>query len=349
MSVDEVLVERDAQLTADSASPDPGAGVRQLHLRELSRAADSLQHRGGEIGEVSLRKPFARGTVDDCAQRSMDGVRRSCRAEHSGRRVDELRIEVDIRAPDLRLTHLATGYTLTTSGDTHGRSAARTGSVGVLSYGADASKHFGLEACDMAADIGRGTAHGSEAAMQLKLSLRGVSKPPVWRRLLVPADMRLDRLHDVVRTSMGWTDTHLHVFSTAAGDYGVPDPELGFRNERTARLGRFLNQQGDRIQYKYDFGDGWEHDLVLEKRLDPEPKAQIPACLAGKGACPPEDCGGPWGYADLKETLDDPRHDDHADMLDWLGLDSAEHFDPGACDLVEINEVLEMTLAAPRR
>ena len=201
----------------------------------------------------------------------------------------------------------------------------------------------------MGGETRRRTANGSEPAMQLKLSLRGVAKPPVWRRLLVPADMRLDRLHDVIQTSMGWTDTHVHVFSTAAGDYGVPDPELGFRNERNARLGQFLKQPGDHIQYTYDFGDGWEHDLVLEKRLDPDPEAQIPACLAGKGACPPEDCGGPWGYTDLKETLDDPRHNDHAGMLDWLTLDSAEHFDPAACNLIEINEVLEMTVAAPRR
>ena len=201
----------------------------------------------------------------------------------------------------------------------------------------------------MGGEMRRRTANGSEPAMQLKLSLRGVAKPPVWRRLLVPADMRLDRLHDVIQTSMGWTDTHVHVFSTAAGDYGVPDPELGFRNERNARLGQFLKQPGDHIQYTYDFGDGWEHDLVLEKRLDPDPEAQIPACLAGKGACPPEDCGGPWGYTDLKETLDDPRHNDHAGMLDWLTLDSAEHFDPAACNLIEINEVLEMTVAAPRR
>ena len=199
----------------------------------------------------------------------------------------------------------------------------------------------------MAAEIGRETANGS--AMRLKLSLRGVSRPPVWRRLLVPADMRRDRLHDVIQASMGWTDTHLHVFSTPAGDFGVPDPEIGFRSERNARLGQVLKAPGDHIQYTYDFGDGWEHDIVLEKRLDPDPEVQIPACLAGKGACPPEDCGGPWGYADLKEALDDPRHDDHAGMLDWLGLDSAESFDPTACDLIEINEVLEMTVVAPRR
>ncbi len=201
----------------------------------------------------------------------------------------------------------------------------------------------------MGGEGNRAGANGSAPAMQLKLSLRGVSKPPVWRRLLVPADMRLDRLHDVIQTAMGWTDTHLHVFSTAAGDYGIPDPELGFRNERTARLAQFLKQPGDRLQYAYDFGDGWEHDVVLEKQLRrAAPGERIPTCLAGKGACPPEDCGGHWGYADLKEALVDPRHEDHEDMLDWLGLDSAEDFDPAACDVADINDVLAMTIATRR-
>lgn len=198
----------------------------------------------------------------------------------------------------------------------------------------------------MGVDVKQATAHGRGLALQLKLSLHGVSKPPVWRRLLVPAEMRLDRLHDVIQTSMSWTDTHLQVFSTAAGDYGVPDPELGFRDERNARLGQFLQQQGDRIRYAYDFGDGWEHDILLEKRLDVEPGVQHPACIAGKGACPPEDCGGPRGYADLKETLANPRHEDHDHMLDWLGLERAAEFDPAAFDLAEIKEVLETTVAA---
>jgi hypothetical protein len=198
----------------------------------------------------------------------------------------------------------------------------------------------------MGVDAKQATAHGRGSALQLKLSLRGVSKPPVWRRLLVPADMRLDRLHDVIQTSMGWTDTHLHVFSTAAGDYGVPDPELGFRDERNVRLRQFLKQRGDRIQYAYDFGDGWEHEIVLEKCLHIDARAQLPACVAGRGACPPEDCGGPWGYSDLKETLADPSHEDHDHMLDWLGLERAAEFDPAACDLTEISEVLGSTVAA---
>jgi Plasmid pRiA4b ORF-3-like protein len=120
------------------------------------------------------------------------------------------------------------------------------------------------------------------------------------------------------------------------------------RNERNVRLEQFLKQPGDRLHYTYDFGDGWEHGVVLEKRLDPDPGVEIPTCLAGKGACPPEDCGGPWGYADLKEALADQRHEDHDDMLEWLGLDSAEDFDPAACDLDEINEALDTTVAARR-
>ena len=200
----------------------------------------------------------------------------------------------------------------------------------------------------MSVETNRAAGGRSGQAMQLKLSLRGVSKPPVWRRLLVPADIRLDRLHEAIQTAIGWTDTHLHVFSTRSGDYGIPDPELGYRNERNARLAQFLQQPGDRIHYSYDFGDGWEHDIVLEKRLNSEPGVQMPACLARKGACPPEDCGGPWSYADLKEALADPRHEDHESILDWLGLDTAEGFDPAACDLAEINEALSLTVATRR-
>ncbi len=184
--------------------------------------------------------------------------------------------------------------------------------------------------------------------MQLKLSLRGVSKPPVWRRLLVPADIRLDRLHDVIQTAIGWTDTHLHVFSTRSGEYGIPDPELGYRNEHNARLAQFLQQPGDRIHYSYDFGDGWEHDIVLEKRLNPEPGVQMPACLAGKGACPPEDCGGPWGYADRNSMVWRASQSSMLWWSSWRGSVSASGFDPAACDLAEINAALGLTVATRR-
>lgn len=184
--------------------------------------------------------------------------------------------------------------------------------------------------------------------LQLKLSLRGVSKPPVWRRLLVRPDIRLSQVHDVIQAAMGWTDTHLHAFSTAYGDYGPPDPELDHRDERKARLADFLAEPGDRIRYAYDFGDFWEHDIVLEKMLEPDPDVRLPACVAGKGACPPEDCGGVWGYADLRDTLANPASDGHDAMLEWLGFDSAEDFDPGAFDVEETNEILGMATASRR-
>ena len=186
------------------------------------------------------------------------------------------------------------------------------------------------------------------AVLQLKLSLRGVSKPSVWRRLLVRPDTRLSQVHDVIQAAMGWTDTHLHAFSTAYGDYGPPDPELDHRDERKARLADFLAEPGDRIRYAYDFGDFWEHDIVLEKMLEPDPDVRLPACVAGKGACPPEDCGGVWGYADLRDALANPASEEHDAMLEWLGLDSDEDFDPAAFDVEETNEILGMATASRR-
>ena len=188
----------------------------------------------------------------------------------------------------------------------------------------------------------------STAVLQLKLSLRGVSRPPVWRRLLVRADMRLSQVHDVIQAAMGWTDTHLHAFSTAYGDYGPSDPELDHRDERKARLADFLAEPGDRIRYAYDFGDFWEHDIVLEKTLEPDPAGRLPACVAGKGACPPEDCGGVWGYADLRDALANPASEEHDAMLEWLGLDSADEFDPAAFDVAETNEIVGMVSASRR-
>jgi pRiA4b ORF-3-like protein len=180
----------------------------------------------------------------------------------------------------------------------------------------------------------------SESILQLKISLVGVSKPPVWRRLLVPATMRLDRLHDVIQAAMGWTDTHLHAFEAGGVDYGPPDPELNHVDERRTAIGHVLSEPRDRMRYIYDFGDYWHHDVVVEKVLEAERGARYPICVTGKGRRPPEDCGGVWGYADLRETLADPAHEEHADMLDWLGLESAEDFDPTTFDVDRVNALL---------
>jgi hypothetical protein len=179
-----------------------------------------------------------------------------------------------------------------------------------------------------------------DSVLQVKISLLGASKPPVWRRLLVPATIRLDKLHDVIQMAMGWEGYHMHAFADGSSEYGLADPELGHRDERKATLGRLLKQGGERIRYTYDFGDSWEHDIAVEKALTTEPGVRYPVCLAGKGACPPEDCGGVWGYEHLREVLADPADEEHEDMLEWLGLQTAAQFDPGRFDVDEINRRL---------
>jgi Plasmid pRiA4b ORF-3-like protein len=176
--------------------------------------------------------------------------------------------------------------------------------------------------------------------LQVKAALAEVADPPVWRRLLVPATIRLDRLHRVIQAAMGWENSHLHVFSDGRTRYGIPDPELDFRDERGATLGDLIPHRGGWARYTYDLGDDWIHELVVEERLAAEPGMAYPVCVAGEGACPPEDCGGSWGYEHLREVLADPSSDEHEDMLAWLGLDKATDFDPHRFDLNDVNRAL---------
>jgi Plasmid pRiA4b ORF-3-like protein len=175
---------------------------------------------------------------------------------------------------------------------------------------------------------------------QLKITLRDVSKPPVWRRVLVRAGITLRDLHEIIQQAMGWENCHMHVFSIGWQEYGSPDPELGHASDKKARLSEVLAVPGDRLRYTYDFGDDWEHDIVLEEIRPAEPGEAYPVCVAGKGACPPEDCGGAWGYANLKEILASPSHEEHQEMLDWLGLDTAAEFDPAELSIDEVNDRL---------
>lgn len=175
---------------------------------------------------------------------------------------------------------------------------------------------------------------------QVKIRLLGVSKPPVWRRLLVPQAIQLDHFHQVVQLAMGWSNYHMHVFSTDSGEYGVADPELGFLDEGQMTLLQLLSAPGDRIRYTYDFGDDWEHEITLEQMLDAEPEQVYPICVAGKGACPPEDCGSAWGYARLREVLADPSDKEHASMIEWLELERASDFDAAAFKIDAVNDAL---------
>ncbi|WP_137812394.1 plasmid pRiA4b ORF-3 family protein [Gandjariella thermophila] len=185
----------------------------------------------------------------------------------------------------------------------------------------------------------RKKADGPAPIYQIKVSLRG-AKPPIWRRLEVPANISLARLHRVIQAAFGWTDSHLHAFETPYGDFGIADPAIGHRAEAPVSLEQVAPAEKSKIRYTYDFGDDWEHEIVVEKILARESKTSYPRCTGGRRAAPPEDCGGIYGYAELLEVLADPDDPEHDDRLEWLGIDTAAEFDPAAFDVQEVNRRL---------
>ena len=206
---------------------------------------------------------------------------------------------------------------------------------------------------------------------QIRISLKNLN-PPIWRRVLVQSDITLGRLHYLIQLVMGWTDSHLHQFilstkkhkptademarqlrrggldetfydrmagrrvfvqkTTPWGD----DSEMDGEDEDAVTLAQVCPKAKSKLTYEYDFGDGWRHVIEVQKIVEPEPGVGYPVCQAGKRACPPEDCGGPWGYGDLLAAIDDPGHEQHEELLDWLGGE----FDPGAFDLEAVNAIL---------
>lgn len=181
---------------------------------------------------------------------------------------------------------------------------------------------------------------GGSSLFQLKIVLLG-SRPAIWRRLQVPGDARLDWLHAVLQVAMGWTNSHLHHFLTSDARYTDPrqlegpvSGEEPDRDETRFSLQQIAPETGVQFGYEYDFGDSWEHELTVEKILPPEAAAARTAlCLAGARACPPEDYGGIWGYAELLKTLKNPKHPEHASMKEWLG----RPFDATAFDVAKTN------------
>lgn len=174
---------------------------------------------------------------------------------------------------------------------------------------------------------------------QLKVTLLD-SKPPIWRRILVRGDVRLDILHLILQETMGWMNAHLHQFTAHGASYGPHydglGDELEYENEARYRLSQLLNTEKDSLKYEYDFGDGWDHKITLEKILPHDDSVQVPCCIKGKRACPPEDCGGVWGYDNLIEIMGNPKHPEHDEMLEWLGGE----LDPEAFDIDRINKAL---------
>lgn len=164
---------------------------------------------------------------------------------------------------------------------------------------------------------------------ELRITLLDLA-PPIWRRVQVPAGISLERLHRVIQAAMGWRREHLYEFTINGVPYGPPDREFGreivdARRIRVTRIGRTA---GSRCRYLYDFGDGWRHEIVLERIFEPEPGVRYPRLAGGERACPPEDCGGPPGYLDFLSIVLDPRHPERRWMLDLV----EGRFDPEVFD-----------------
>jgi hypothetical protein len=154
----------------------------------------------------------------------------------------------------------------------------------------------------------------------------------------------LEQLHEYLQIVMGWTNSHMHHFRVEDRLYGDPRlmdatfGELKYADTTRTRLSDILPEHGRRFAflYEYDFGDSWEHEILFEKAVEPEPKAKYPRCLEGERACPPEDVGGVWGYADFLEAMANPKHESHRDMKEWIG----GKFDPEKFSVVAVNREL---------
>jgi hypothetical protein len=172
---------------------------------------------------------------------------------------------------------------------------------------------------------------------QLKVTLQ-YFRPPIWRRIQVRGSTTLADLHHILQIVMGWEDEHLHQFIVDGVYYGESIPEWGVEkeDELITRLDQIVAAEKDRFGYQYDFGDSWHHQIVVEKILPPEADVHYPRCLKGKRACPPEDVGGVWGYAEFLEAIADPSHPQHDDWNDWID----EPFDPEAFDSEAVNQAL---------
>lgn len=199
----------------------------------------------------------------------------------------------------------------------------------------------------------------------LKIALKG-SAPPIWRKVAVPSNYTLGDLHIVIQIVMGWSGGHLHQFiwrapKTKPTPKGLPrdvqrimsglaqlgqdpdryisDPAFELEeteNENKITLSQLAPEVKNKFIYEYDFGDSWEHEITVLEIGSPQEGVRYPTCLDGKLACPPDDCGGLWGYYELQEILKDKNHPEHEERLEWLGDD----FDPEKFDIQAVNKDL---------
>ena len=170
---------------------------------------------------------------------------------------------------------------------------------------------------------------------QVKITLADI-KPPIWRRIEIK-DCNLSKLHPIIQVCLGWNGFHLWAFEINGEQYGDdPTGEMEMESSLKVKVSDLVQAGVKKFRYVYDFGDNWEHIIQVEKVLEADPKVKYPRCVAGSRSGPPEDCGGSWGYGDLLEAIKNPRHEQHDELVEWLG----DPFDPEAFDLSTVNKVL---------
>lgn len=174
---------------------------------------------------------------------------------------------------------------------------------------------------------------------EIKVQLQYI-QPPIWRKLQLPLHTSLLKLHKILQRSMGWTNSHLHLFDVGGKRYGERPEEWDFEvlDSRKVTLDKIFSGGTTSLFYDYDMGDGWRHEITLLSTVEGEGEGEDkPACIAGARACPPEDCGGPPGYENLLEALSDPDHAEHDILMEWVG----GKFDAEAFDVVKVNQTLK--------
>ncbi len=180
----------------------------------------------------------------------------------------------------------------------------------------------------------------AKSVYQIRISIDNI-QPPIWRRILVKDNITLDEFHEIIQITMGWEDYHLYNFRINNQHYSIPTDnffEISDYNSEEILLRSVVKKEKQKFRYTYDFGDNWQHTILIEKILPIDKNQKYPVCIKGKRACPPEDCGGVWGYENFRDAIEDEKHPEHKDMLEWIDDD----FDPEEFDLNEINSFMRI-------